>query len=222
MKNLLFRTGYAALAAGLMTGTASAQNVISVDELFPAEGMTQGGIWTSNGVARPLGSHIGVDPSGSGLLNVLYYDLPATWALSLGDVQMTDPWEGGTTNDVLRFFSSGGNNYLIFYSLGDPGQYGGADISQADFNVILANPLSNLVVSNEVSIGPGGGEAPPASWNGLNYTPLPGSGPGYVGGGPPGGSPSYIFTSDVPEPATVSLIALGAGAAILWRRKTKA
>jgi hypothetical protein len=220
MKNLLCKAGFAALAAGLMTGTGNAQNLISVDELFPAEGMTQGGIWTSNGVNRPLVSHIGLDPSGTGL-TVLYYDLPAIFAIALrGDVLMTDSWESGGTNDVLRFDGSG---HLIFYSLGDTNGVGGADLLAANYAVALNNAITNslypFVVFNELSTT--GGEAPPGM-NYLNYTPLAGSGIGYVGGGPPGGSPSYLFISDVPEPATVSLIALGAGAAILWRRKTRA
>jgi hypothetical protein len=211
MKEILFRTGCTALVAGLMSCTANAQNLITVDELFPAEGMTHGGDWNGN----PLTPHIALDPSGTGLANVLYYDLPAVFQTAqAGDVQITDPWENNTINDVIRF---DGQGHLIFYSNGQ-GSLGGADISSSDFTFILAHPLSNLATANELSTT--GGEAPPGL-NWVDYTPQAGSGPGYVGGGPPGGSPSYKFISDVPEPASFGLMILGGllGLCGLLRRK---
>jgi hypothetical protein len=48
-------------------------------------------------------------------------------------------------------------------------------------------------------------------WNGLYYTPEPGQ-PGYIKGGV-----TYVFTSDIPEPAATCI--LGLGALILIRRK---
>jgi len=50
-------------------------------------------------------------------------------------------------------------------------------------------------------------------WNGVYYTPTENQ-PGYV----PGQNVTYVFTSDVPEPATVALLGLGALSLIIKKR----
>lgn len=209
MTKKLFKCGLALLAAGLATARVSASTAIpqiTVDE------NGNGIIASTPGFNGTFTGGLSADPSGgvpaaSG--NVLVYTLPSAWPVFSGDVQMSNP--DGSPSDLIRFYSSNGANYLIFYSLlGDEGppnvSDGLADISAKLFNAI---PLqANVARVAEVN---GSGV----------YTPVLGSGPGYVGGGAIGvNGETYTFISDVPEPSSLLMFgAMLAGALVLRIRR---
>jgi hypothetical protein len=122
-----------------------------------------------------------------------YYPLAGT-PTAAGDVLLLEPQPStGTQSDLLRFDGQGG---VYFFSDQEPG--GTPD--KADVPAI-PQPF-NPVVINEV-----GTEAN----NGAFYTPGPGQ-PGYDTSGVLPGI-QYNIISDVPEPASATLLLAGAG---LW------
>lgn len=151
----------------------------------------------ANNLGLITNSGVGQDIGPGGKSNALWFDVPVlTW--TPGDVILQD--SQGVTSDILRFNS---NPYqIVFYS----------DIEDTEPNPGLADIgfpslfYTNTVTFTEVALGNGG--------DGLNYTPIdgqPGYDPGHVG-------LTYQIQSDaVPEPATMTLLALGA-LALLRRR----
>jgi hypothetical protein len=126
----------------------------------------------------------------------MFYDLAGPPGLVAGDlVVMENPT---TLSDLLRFDPTG----VFVYSDFEPGipQQALADIG------IPTGRLTNVLAVNEV--GPEGN-------NGIVYTPTAGQ-PGFVAGA--AGPVTYRFTSEVPEPTSISLMLLG-GSAILLRRR---
>jgi hypothetical protein len=126
-----------------------------------------------------------------------YYQLPFTLGVE-GFLAIMEP---GTSelSDVLAFSieNENGNNHVYVFSKAD-----GTDL--ADTGFISEHPEGwTTVQMYEVDFGNGE--------YGVTYTPGVND-PGYVTGGV-----TYNFTSDVPEPATICM--LGIGALSLIRRK---
>ncbi len=129
------------------------------------------------------------DPGPGGLPAVLTYQLP--YAGLPGDVLLTDANAGGAVFDVIRF---NGNGTLVFYSDNTDGFDNLADTPSPP-----GARLPNQFMVPEV--GPEGN-------NGALYTPTPNQ-PGFDPS-----NPTYFFQSDtpVPEPSSMVLATLGAGA----------
>jgi hypothetical protein len=129
----------------------------------------------------------------------LYYILP--FVTAPGDVVITEP---GTQDisDLLRFAPIAGApvTYLFVYS----------ELPEAGETPALADLGIPTVGATFVSFPESGTEG---GWNGLYYVPSPPTNPGSVATN----MVAYDFTSDVPEPMTLSLLAIG-GAAVLRRR----
>lgn len=160
----------------------------------------------TNGQGNVLTSIVGADPTGRSADPVLIYTLNAP-NLNPGDIAIND-LGNGPVEDIWTLYNSGGNGYLIFYSLGGDtpteiemslsGSVGPtvADITPDSFNNVLAHLSSNVQYINE-----NGSE--PYNWG------------EYVD------SSGLVFRgfSDIPEPSTFGLLALG-GLALLWRRRS--
>jgi hypothetical protein len=166
----------------------------------------------------PLPYFVEPDPTGRSSVPVLVYQLPFPSA-SPGDLQVTEP-EGGI-GDVITFYNAPtGGGYLIFYSLDttyqgpDWGLAGmgtaWADITAPDFNNVLQNPWNPT------------GQFPPQQLN--EYINMNSQFPQATGGVAwfiytDRANYTYLFYSDIPEPSTFGLLALGA-LGLLWRKRS--
>ena len=117
-----------------------------------------------------------------------------------GDVLITET-EGQTNrvSDILRFVQ----NNLYVYSEREPGETN-ADLG----DVFVFPPLQPNIAGPFSEVGVEGN-------NGFVWAPVPGSGQP----GDPGFGVQYQFTSDVPEPGSVMLAALGGGILLGLRRR---
>ena len=156
----------------------------------------ENGNGTLNG--QPIPFTIGQDPGPGGLPNALIYHLAAFGNWTVGDLLLQEPSGTGGGSDLIRF-NPGGS--LVFYSDTEPGEIGElADIG------LPTERYSNNLTRTELD-NPDGSD-------GILYVPTEGSNPGFL----TGLQMVYQITSDVPEPAAPSLLALG-GLAMLRRRK---
>lgn len=139
---------------------------------------------TVDELGHGLPFRIGNDPGPGGLNNVLIYTLP--FAGVQGDVLVSNPQEG--LGDLIRF---NGDSTMIIYS----DNIGGID-SLAD----TPNPpqafYGNQAMATEIG---------PEGLNSVTYTPTANQ-PGFAAS-----APTYVLVSDgqIPEPATLSLVAFG-------------
>jgi len=146
-------------------------------------------------------------PSGLG-----YYGLP--WGpddMTPGDVVIIEPVATNKEiSDVLHFTTMGWHTDLgdvsyatifVFSELPENGEIP----ELADIGIPNGPYSTNMVELIE--------EGTENGWNGLHYTPLQGQ-PGYISGQ----NATYVFTSDVPEPATICMLGLGA-LSLLRKRK---
>ena len=163
---------------------ACAQGTFVFDEL---------GYGSLNGTPVPY--YVGTDPTGRSLDPVLIYSLD-TPSLAPGDIAVNDI-DNGPVEDIVTFYNPpAGGGEIIFYSLDtilNPIEQGlngvgpaWADITPVSFNLVLANLSANVQYINE-----NGNEY--ENW--FDYS----DGSGVV----------FKFYSDVPEPSTFGLLALG-------------
>ena len=199
-KRLAFSVALAAAAWCAPLGAAFAQGfsvTIQVDE------NGNGTLSNTGGFNGPLQFGLANDPGPGGLSNVLTYDLSNPPGLTAGDVFITEPDLSNVVGDVIRFNPTqvifGDTGTLLFYSA----NFDGID-SLAD---TISPPGSNY--PNTVTISEINGTG--------TYTPTVGQ-PGYVSGA--AGPVTYLFVSDVPEPASMALLATGL-VALAWRRRHK-
>jgi hypothetical protein len=129
-----------------------------------------------------------------GSSGLLYYGDPLYSITQGGEVKINEPGTQ-TLGDCLIF----GNGYIYVYSDIDSGDHDIADVGFDHMVGIGSDPV--------ISIDEVGNEG----LNGVTYMPAPNQ-PGFIPGGV-----IYNFASDVPEPATICM--LGIGALSLLRRK---
>jgi hypothetical protein len=148
-----------------------------------------------NGTTKDVsGSITPLISGGGGAAGPLFYEL--SYAVSDGVLAVMEP--DGSISDILNF-----SDGLVFvYSEAEPGL---PENDKADTGIpSYLLPLISLRI-DEVGL---------EGINGATYTPTPGQ-PGYWQGA---NEPvTYVFISDIPEPATMVL--LGLGALSLIRRK---
>ncbi|HEY7087216.1 MAG TPA: hypothetical protein VH518_03945, partial [Tepidisphaeraceae bacterium] len=146
-----------------------------------------------------------VDP-GNGLQPLTYFLRQSAERLPIaGDVLVFENATTGTLSDLLRFTPDG--HLLVYSDLPEAGET--PDLADVG---IPASRQTNLV--NVLETGSEGG------LNGVfGYTPTPNQ-PGYI----PyftGAVVVYNFTSDVPEPAMLTLVGAFSAAAMLRRRRAR-
>ena len=166
-------------------------NNIAIDEFGTGFNTLKPG--PNSGTLRP-------DPSGGLPTNVLVYDLP--FAGLPGDVLIHESAATGTVSDIVRF---DGNGHAIFYSDPNDGDPGGPPPADTG---LPTTPLANTFNVTEVSDPTNPGT------DFVGYIPTPNQ-PGFDSST----SPTYTFTSDVPEPASLSLMVIGAGGLLVRRRR---
>jgi hypothetical protein len=200
MKNVLKTLAVGSLFVVMVTigPSLQAQQTIWIDEYGTTNNPYPSAAWMGN------------DTGPSGQTNVLTYQLP--FAGVQGDVLINDipddPEQLGT-NDLIRFTGVG---TVIFYSLaGVETNYPPGWVIGMPYADVAVMP--DLYYANNVLIQEQGYENPLGEYCYAWYTPNPGQ-PGYDVS-----NPTYFFISDVPEPATLSLLALG-GLVLLWRRRS--
>jgi hypothetical protein len=144
----------------------------------------------------------GVDPVPPGPIPTLFYYLP--FPVIAGDLQVFEPaGSTGNISDILRFISDPFTNTSHVYVYSDIET---TDVSKDLADVGLPGAWDAIVVQVP-EVGLEGGV------NGAIYMPTPNQ----PGGLPTGAPITYNFISDVPEPATICLLAIG-GLALLRRK----
>jgi len=197
-KQKLLTGAVMALVLYAMCMPAAAAPVFSVSVTADENG--HGTITNTNGFSSALPFSQITDPGPGGLTGVLNYGELNPPGLVGGDLILT---EGLLTGDLIRFDPVTNNGSFFFYSNSD------ADGALADIGG-PTNLNTNQLTLPEADIGGG--------VTGIVYTPTAGQ-PGFVAGA--AGPVTYTFISDVPEPATILLMASGLGllfTLIRWRR----
>jgi hypothetical protein len=182
------------LVCVLLSTAASQGTVISFNE--NGQGDVDG---------TPLYSDVGPTPVGIPGHITLFYGLPEI--VVEGDVVIYEPDALGNPTSVisgiLRFdLAAAPASFVFVYS-----DLGGSDLADTEIGIppVWYDGEGGVVYFPEEKVEGG--------W-GLHYTPGPDD-PGYYY--IEGGEVTYIFTSDIPEPATIGI--LGFGALSLIRRK---
>jgi hypothetical protein len=158
--------------------------------------------------ASPFPGVLAADPGPGGLASALTFNLGGPPSLVAGDLLLQESLGGMVVlSDVVRFNPAGTSpGYpasVVFYSDTDD-----LPLLLADKGLPTAN-YANTVSPLEGPLVNG--------WNGFVYTPTS-SQPGFVSGF----GVTYTIVSDVPEPASTSLLAIAAGMLFAGRRWLKA
>ena len=189
------------LALGLLSMALLSAQLFGANIVITVDEFGNGNLVNPTSGTFVLSSSLSPDPGSGGLSSALTYNLLNPPGLVAGDLVLLEPISNAVVTDVLRFNSSNGT--LVFYS--DVAEV--AD-SLADKGFPTAS-YTNSVSSAEVGL---------EGNNGFTYTPT-NSQPGFVAGA--AFPVTYVFISDsssVPEPASISLMYLGAVALGLRRR----
>jgi hypothetical protein len=196
MRPITFLLLFVATLAIMSLSAASAQ-AQALPLIFFDENGNNGTNFTGG---APLPSGFGPDPLSTGPpAATLFYVVP--FPIVTGDVQLTEPPTG--ISDLVRFENTGGGGMIFFYS---DNLDGGGDLADVGLPTLLG---PNPTVIAEVG---------PDNNNSAVYTPTPGM-PGFPLAGPP--AIQYNIISDVPEPTSILLAALGGASLLLaLRRRT--
>jgi hypothetical protein len=191
LARVLLVLGFAAAVIQLITTGVQAQVVVTFDE--NGTGTIVGGPF--GGVPIPLGV-AGTHP--------LVYTLPAPLAAP-GDLIIYEDAAHTQFSDLVRFDL----NVITFYSDLEPNQpLAGSDLA----DVTVLPTTSGGVILTEV--GTEGN-------NGVQWTPIPGSGAPGDSLSLTGFTTSYVVISDIPEPGTVVLVGIGMLGLLAVRRRKK-
>jgi len=193
--------GWAAVVSATLALTASAVAVAGPYTSSPGDlvagniliTVDENGHGTVNGFLGPQPAPFALqnDPGPGGLPNVLTYSLLNPPGLTAGDLLIFEPGDG--LGDVVRFNPSerctdGNTGCLVFYSASPPFD------SLADTPSPPGAFYANQVTLTENAAGQ------------VIYTPVAGQ-PGFVAGA--AAPVVYDLISDVPEPASLALLATG-------------
>jgi hypothetical protein len=161
-----------------------------------------GTLVNSTGFSSALPSALLPDPGPGGLSLALTYGLLNPPGLVAGDLVLLEV-PVGQISDVIRFNPSQNGGSLVFYS----DSFDGSD-ALADTGFPTAFYTNNISFTE---VGPEGA-------NGLTYTPVAGQ-PGFVAGA--AGPVTYVIISDslVPEPCSLTLLAIGAACGLASCRR---
>ena len=162
-----------------------------------------GTLVNSNGFKSALPFALLPDPGPGGLPAALTYGLLNPPGLVAGDLILIERGPGAPISDLIRFNPNQNGGSLVFYS----DNLEGAD-ALADTGFPTAFYTNNTTF---FEVGPEGA-------NGITYTPVAGQ-PGFVAGA--AGPATYIISSDspVPEPCSLTLLALGAACGLASCRR---
>ena len=161
-----------------------------------------GTLVNSNGFSSALPFALLPDPGPGGLPAAATYGLLNPPGLVAGDLIFFEV-PVNTISDLIRFNPNQNGGSLVFYS----DNLNGVD-ALADTGLPTALYANNITFTE---VGPEGA-------NGLTYTPVAGQ-PGFVAGA--AGPVTYVITSDsrVPEPCSLTLLALGAACGLASCRR---
>jgi hypothetical protein len=184
-----------------------AQQAFSVSIVVDENG--NGRATTTAGANIALPFSLQNDPGPGGLDNVLTYSLVSPPGLTAGDVLFSGEAGLAFGGDIVRFNPTercvdGTIGCLVFYS---------DNIPIADSLADTDGPPLDLYPNTTTVL-----EMGPEGNNFAVYTPLPGQ-PGFVAGAD--GPVTYTLISDVPEPSTLTILAVGLAGAGLVRRRSR-